>query len=1319
MKKIYLIPLFLLTAIAASSQQTHAIKIGESSDAFTNIIPITPSVYCMPDVGAGVVTALYRKNIYTCGGPFSEKGINLISISSDGGKSWDVGPDTVPPAFNGCYGRGPIYTLSNNRLSYFPSMTMFSRNNSPLLDSLALVSISALNFETYAGFAHSIVMNPASPAYTLRDEGFFNETIYLPYSLTPQLIPGSSQNFWLTAYYFDGLRVGPDMYLIKGKYKPLSKEIDWATEKKIKIKSPFGTTVGKAASPVVAFDPSGKYGWMAFLGDLPGGQDSTYNPVFMKTEDFGASWGEPEEVDLSMFLGLRESMLNSQTGARPTGKATCGYDGVLTVDENGNPHFLVTIAAASTEFINQADYKVYPESFLALYDVTRLACEEDWQLIHVDNLNAMRGAFGDTITPLTFDTYVQISRSKDGSKILYSWTDSDTTGQARPTNGAPDLKGRALDIQTGLMTPVVNWTANDTSWQGLVLNPKTSTLCLQKQDTFTLPTVVLKMDSNVWSAPSSYWYFPHISYAQADFSIPFRTEFTCSQVEILPSAQITEPGCGLANGAIQLNPVGGQAPYSFQWGANAHFADSAQVGKLAAGFYRLSITDSRGCQSQTEFILNNPNPPPVSIDSLSVQIPLCHGDSNGRILAITPLSSLSFLWSNGETTPLATALPAGRHELKVSTANGCEFFWVYEMEEPDSLQVEVKTTPSVCAFDQAGSAHALVTGGLGAPYTIKWSNGWQGEKAVGLNGGPLAYTISDHGGCQLMDTIQIPGSTEPLRYESIEVKPSTSCQYPNYDGEIKVKGAGGTAPYRNFWYGFYPSDSIQRLAPGLYTFELIDSLGCSIHEEAFIAGPTPDFPVVRLSMTDSICDGGPDFDLEIQVLGGNPPFTYTWLRDFGTSSTVVGSGPVLSDVYSFRTTCLIEQASGCDLLVKTRPWSKWKAVPDFGFARPHPNPQGPQGVIQAAASRVKKPFDYSYQWDSGERTSVISGLSPGNYGATFTDSGWCTVAAAFELEPAFSPYKISAEIVHDCKSLGMGEIRLHIPPALQAYSLQWEHGPTHSSLTGLYPGTYRLAVFDSTSFCVEKYSFHLRESLPLEVKAQVTPIACKGGNDGRIDLTVCGGSGYPLIHWSTGDSSQHLQNLPLGSYTVHVTDEMACHQDSLTVVMTEVQDSLKVAAATPAMPQPVFQGKAFATASGGWPPYTYSWNSWPVQDRDTAHYLPTGMYQVIATDRRGCIASDSVRVDTRLGIEQLFSAEIHVYPNPNSGDFWLDISAEFPQQIELEIFDIQGKILAKEVLGHQSALHHRIQLEEVRAGMYFLKVKIGKGIWREKILIKR
>ena len=79
----------------------------------------------------------------------------------------------------------------------------------------------------------------------------------------------------------------------------------------------------------------------------------------------------------------------------------------------------------------------------------------------------------------------------------------------------------------------------------------------------------------------------------------------------------------------------------------------------------------------------------------------------------------------------------------------------------------------------------------------------------------------------------------------------------------------------------------------------------------------------------------------------------------------------------------------------------------------------------------------------------------------------------------------------------------------------------------------------------------------------------------------------------------------------------------------------------------------------------------------------------------------------------------NLYPNPSNGNFNLQFDTSSPDRIELQLFDLTGR-LVKELLFTNTATRfsERISFENTAKGVYVLKIKNGNKQTAKKLIIK-
>ncbi|WP_430813536.1 hypothetical protein [Carboxylicivirga sp. RSCT41] len=136
----------------------------------------------------------------------------------------------------------------------------------------------------------------------------------------------------------------------------------------------------------------------------------------------------------------------------------------------------------------------------------------------------------------------------------------------------------------------------------------------------------------------------------------------------------------------------------------------------------------------------------------------------------------------------------------------------------------------------------------------------------------------------------------------------------------------------------------------------------------------------------------------------------------------------------------------------------------------------------------------------------------------------------------------------------------------------------------------------------------------LEATLTVKDISCHGDNTGSIDVTVINGTEPYTFLWNNGASSEDLENLPAGSYSVVITDDKG---ETLTLEAS-ITEPEKVTVKASVIHSNCGQsdGSIHLEISGGSSPYDIAWNSG--ETGTSVSNLSGGSYYATVTDALGC-----------------------------------------------------------------------------------------------------
>ncbi|MBL7982897.1 MAG: gliding motility-associated C-terminal domain-containing protein [Flavobacteriales bacterium] len=187
---------------------------------------------------------------------------------------------------------------------------------------------------------------------------------------------------------------------------------------------------------------------------------------------------------------------------------------------------------------------------------------------------------------------------------------------------------------------------------------------------------------------------------------------------------------------------------------------------------------------------------------------------------------------------------------------------------------------------------------------------------------------------------------------------------------------------------------------------------------------------------------------------------------------------------------------------------------------------------------------------------------------------------------------------------------------------------TWRSLTLVICATNALILSAAPSLVTERSPFDGGGSLEVVID-NVTSVACHSDQSGSAEAVVNGGVPPYSYTWSTvpAQNGAQLVGVGIGIYTVIVEDSQGSTA-SASVSITGPSEPLEadITSFTNVLCNTTSTGIATVSVTGGTPPYTYQWNTSPVQTDATATGLGIGTFTVEVTDANGCMTSSNVTI---------------------------------------------------------------------------------------------
>ena len=772
------------------------------------------------------------------------------------------------------------------------------------------------------------------------------------------------------------------------------------------------------------------------------------------------------------------------------------------------------------------------------------------------------------------------------------------------------------------------------------------------------------------------------------------------------SIAVTDVTCyGFYNGAIDLTPAGGTAPYYFDWtktGGNVLTDTTEDLQSKSADTYYVVITDSNNCQYFDTATISQPAAPLTQ--TFSFNDVSCFNGNDGALKTTVSggTQPYTYLWSNGQTTDSLSALTATTYLLTVTDGNGCQLVGGQQVSQPSApVSIQLTSQNVLCFGNSTGSINSVVSGGTSG-YTYSWSTGSSDTNLTGLAAGSYSLTVTDANGC-----VETAGSTVSQPNAALALQSVTTdvnC-FGDKTGEIQNITTGGTTPYTYSWSDLnhvvlsQTTEDLTQLKAGIYYLDITDAHGCVLTDSFDILQPTAPL-TTALSHEDVKCFGGNDGKVMSSSQGGTQPYTFMW-----SSGSTASSQDYLQTGWYYLT---VVDAHGCSVDDSTfidqpeQPLSSTYEVTDVLCKN------GSDGGIDFDVIGGTQPYRYS--WSNGATSSYLSNLLANHYSVTVTDANDCFIIDNIQVnEPAASVSVVASVTPVSCFGNTDGAITTLPAGGVPPYTYSWTDSKvilhnTDSILNNVQVGVYTVTITDAHD-CKVVNTNQVTGPEKLDMFYNVSDITCYEEANGRLWLTVTGGTTPYLYNWSTGSTDRNIDSLVDGSYTVTITDANNCVLESDPIRMTQPDLLTLDAVVSDVSCIGNHDGVIDLNAFGGVGFYKYRWSNGsqdPINNE-----LEAGVYDVTVTDANGCIATDTFTVNT-LPIRCIEIPNTFTPNGDGLNDTWQFDHADLYPEIVVKVYNKAGNILFQS-RGYKYPWDGTYGNSKLPVGTYYYIIDPGKG----------
>jgi|GEM_PF-3028146 len=546
-------------------------------------------------------------------------------------------------------------------------------------------------------------------------------------------------------------------------------------------------------------------------------------------------------------------------------------------------------------------------------------------------------------------------------------------------------------------------------------------------------------------------------------------------------------------------------------------------------------------------------------------------------------------------------------------------------------------------------------------------------------------------------------------------------------GTASATATGGAGGYIYLWSNGATGSSITNLCAGIYSVTVQDAAQDTASFSFTITNPCSN---ISLSASATNCTpGNCDGAVQVTVTGGSGPYSFSLSGGAQTGQSL------FSNLCPGTYTATVVDMNGCSAVATATVIDPSQQI-SVNLTSTNDITGNCSG--SASASPTGGSGGYTYQWSNGATTSFIGNLCPGAYSVTVMDSNLDTASVTFVItNPCMNFSGSITSTPTSGPAICDGTITFNPFNGTAPYTYLWNIGSTVQSNQNLCAGNYTVTCTDfngcaitATGTVVDSTSAQTPLSVNLTTTDDLT-----NNCTGSASVSPVGGSGVYFVEWSNGATSNSINNLCTGIYSVLVWSTFYSDSTTISFVIADssstynnnpypngaINDTLY----TDLVTNCIIDYNTIDSASLYQAVYNSSNQSlyvtWAVYSpTDTVYISDTlalignpGYYSltisVFCPNKSGndffkiesVIYFDGTTVWTStLGLdEQHLLDNITIYPNPFNNSIYVDNKNSVIQSVKL--IDLNGRVIS-EMSNLNSGLVQLNQLESISSGTYLL-----------------